>query len=175
MFPALVVSVPFGILEPFRWNCYKHFETSDPVRSINDSDKDTHSCHKMIEWPIDRSCGWGETTFLNCGHQRIITQMIYGYGEQWWNDIDRGISWLVHQSALWQSYQQSYGSKSGRTTLTKEMNLAFESSLFAFRNFFYTHFFHIRRKACCGLSSPLKSIVLGWVWIREPWDQWQAR
>jgi hypothetical protein len=32
---------------------------------------------------------------------------LYEHGEPWWDDIDRGNSWFVHQSP-WQSYQQSH-------------------------------------------------------------------
>jgi hypothetical protein len=38
-------------------------------------------------------CRWGETISLNCAHQWgifLIPQVIYEYGEPWWNDIDRG-------------------------------------------------------------------------------------
>jgi hypothetical protein len=31
-----------------------------------------------------------------------------GVWRPWWNGIDKGNSRFVHQSALWQSYQQSY-------------------------------------------------------------------
>jgi hypothetical protein len=38
--------------------------------------------------------------------------VIYEHGKLWWNDIDKGTPDLSTR-ALWQSYQQSFGSKAG--------------------------------------------------------------
>jgi hypothetical protein len=36
----------------------------------------------------------------------FIPQVMYEHGELWWNDVEWGK--LIHQSAVWQSYQQGH-------------------------------------------------------------------
>jgi hypothetical protein len=85
--------------------------------------------------------------------------------------------------ALWQSYHQ-------RKRVTQEglakkiINFALRRISFILRRLLYhaikscdtapTALIPHRRKSCYGYLSTLKFIVLGWVWTREPWVQWQA-
>jgi hypothetical protein len=46
------------------------------------------------------SMGWDDVSELRQPLGLLyIPQVIYEYGEPWWNDIDRD-NWLIHQSSL---------------------------------------------------------------------------
>jgi hypothetical protein len=103
------------------------------------------------------SCRWCETTGL-----LLISQAIYKHGESWWNDIDRGNSWFVHQSSLAVLPAESTSIKVVGTGL-KKLTWPYEVSLSILRKSFAravksydmgpTALLPLRRKACCGLLS----------------------
>jgi hypothetical protein len=65
----------------------------------------------LIDWLIDWSCWWGETTSLNCGHQQAYCSSPRWYMrtmEEWYWQRNTPDS---STRALWQSYQQSSTSK----------------------------------------------------------------
>jgi hypothetical protein len=71
--------------------------------------QDSVQQNKLFLWY--RSSQWDKTTSLDCGLQRA-----YCLSPSWYMSMEdhseimqtRKNSWLVHQSALWQSYQQSH-------------------------------------------------------------------
>jgi hypothetical protein len=112
------------------------------------------------------SMGWDYASELR--PQRcplFIPQVIYEH-ELWWNDIDRGNSWFVHQSSLAFLPAESSSSKAG---VTGEGNYEFSIwSIFVYisKGFLTcrkisrmgpTALLALRRKACCwliGLKNP---------------------
>jgi hypothetical protein len=86
---------------------------------------------KMFSHLIWWSCRWGETMSLTA-----TTQVIYQYGEQWWNDIDRGKLLIRPRYLCWQPFQQSSCSKSGGTGEVNYRFLPHEVSLSCFEGLF---------------------------------------
>jgi hypothetical protein len=94
-------------------------------------------------------------------------------------------SWLVHQSSL--AVLPAETSRASRRNGRKEWefglakNLAEQylkyfkgSSNTLYRLTTWDPQHTIRRMVCCGFLSPLKVHLLGRIWDRDPWVQWQS-
>jgi hypothetical protein len=104
------------------------------------------------------SCRQGETTSLNCAIPRVICE----HGEPWWNDIDRGNSWFVHQSSLVIPPAKSSSSKAGLSGEGNEFCLT--------KNLFHTAMISLKyrkilRHGADGFTSPPKE---GCCWFLLP-------
>jgi hypothetical protein len=114
----------------------------------------------------------------------LIPQVIYSYeyGEPWWN-INRRISWFVHQSSLAilpaeSSMRKAEGNDKGNDEfcLTKYLFHTLKGSLTCCKIVWHvlTALLPLWRNACCGFLYALKPIALDWVWICKPCVLWQA-
>jgi hypothetical protein len=139
---------------------------------------------------MDCICKWMIMMIMLTGQDCVselrplfIPKVICENGEAKWNDIDRKNSWFVHQSALWQSYQQSNLVENqeelgkGDDEYSLRRIFVHTSKWFLWRKVLRhgaDGFTSLRRKACCGVSSPLKIHRLDRDWTRETSVQWQA-
>jgi hypothetical protein len=108
---------------------------------------------------------------------RVICQ--HGKPRWWWCLL--GITPDSSARTLWQSYQQRHlGPVGGKEEEWEFLPISTWNTsrdlLRALKSYDMgpPALLPIRRKACCGLLSPLKMHRLGWIWTRDPWVQWQA-
>jgi hypothetical protein len=138
------------------------------------------------DWLIDHVDG-GETTSLRRGHQQAYFSsprwymIMENHGEMMMSAV--GNCWIVYQSSLAILPWEPSGSvrRNGRQKwgfCLARISFAFESDFFLravkSHDMVLPALLPLRRKLCCGFLSPLKIHRLGWVWIRDPWVQWQA-
>jgi hypothetical protein len=122
------------------------------------TDANNLSITRSLRW---WSCQWSETTSLNCGQQRA-----YCSTPRWYTSMENSggmmstedNSWLVHQNSLAVLLAESSSSKQ-----EEQFTGLLVSDFFKCRKMLRhaaSGFTSLRRKACYGFLSPLKSIAL---------------
>jgi hypothetical protein len=137
----------------------------------------------LIDWLIMLM---GVRPTLNCGHKRgllFIPQVIYEYGEPWWDDNDgRGKLLARPPDALSQSYQHIH-LRASRRNGWKEWGFCLVSISVHTCDFFTCHktsqhgasdFTSHPKEGVLRILSPLKVYRLGQVCTCNPWFQWQT-
>jgi hypothetical protein len=92
----------------------------------------------------------------------FIPQVIYEHGEPWWNDVNRGNSWLVHPSSLAILPAKSSGRK--QNWAKRIMNFALWSFFFIFASDFFFTYCKSYDVRPTGFTSSLKEGVV-WTFI----------